>query len=234
MAQQVTKLRLISSCHIDLSLGDSIHTLLSYSLAKRTSTSRSDSFNIHPLVHEWTRRRLETEPETRDRVTTKAFSIVSTAINIPEDQRKAQDWVFERRILPHINAISAEPLKLEPGIGIEKIESLVNGEIILASFFQRHGEYDQALNQIMAASTMCKLLGEDHQMVFTVANWVGSILGTLGKYGEALEWYRRALAGREKSQAQTTHKPSRQLAIWQMCSGHKENMTRRWSCTGEH
>ncbi|KAF8468450.1 hypothetical protein BDZ91DRAFT_793287 [Kalaharituber pfeilii] len=80
------------------SLGGLIQILFSYSIAIRKD--QDDSFSIHPLVHLWTQRKLETDPERYRKKATEAFIIVASAI--------VKEWVFNRRILSHIIAIERQ------------------------------------------------------------------------------------------------------------------------------
>ena len=57
-----------------IDLKESIRTLFSYSLAKRSSSP--DSFSIHHLVHTWAKLRLKSESQKEMEVATEAFEIV--------------------------------------------------------------------------------------------------------------------------------------------------------------
>src|SRR5258706_16161710 len=101
-----------------MSLDESIITLLSYSLVKRTG--KVDSFSIHPLVHSWARIYLDSKAERETEIARQAFGVLQWAIYIP-GQRNADDWIFEQRIMLHIDAVAKEMNKfLEKGnVGIE-------------------------------------------------------------------------------------------------------------------
>ncbi|KAF8458523.1 P-loop containing nucleoside triphosphate hydrolase protein [Kalaharituber pfeilii] len=179
----------------DTSLEDSIQILLSYSMAKRKD--RGDSFNIHPLVHIWAQWKLEMEPERRSKKVTEALHTVASAIFIPASRRrKVEDWVFERRILPHIFAVERHIkfLKMEN----KQILTAVN---CLSTVYYRQGYFRKA-------EELCKVvlvgfeesLGVDHPDTLGMVYNMGMMFSRQGQHSKALELFERALTGREKSQ----------------------------------
>ena len=87
---------------IDMSLDESIITLLSYSLVKRSG--KADSFSIHPLVHSWARHYLDFKAERETEIARRAFGILRWAIYVP-GKRATNDWIFEQRVILHIDSI---------------------------------------------------------------------------------------------------------------------------------
>src|SRR5258706_15213028 len=81
-----------------MSLEESIGTLLSYSLIKRSG--KVDSFSIHPLVHSWAR---ESRQERQIVILKQAFAMLQHAIYVPR-QRTTDYWIFEQRVMLHIDA----------------------------------------------------------------------------------------------------------------------------------
>jgi len=54
------------------------------------------------------------------------------------------------------------------------------------------------------------------------------------QYDKTLEWYRRALAGKEKALVVDHRKTVIMVLVWQWHSTIKDSMTKRWSGMGEH
>ncbi|KAF8464151.1 hypothetical protein BDZ91DRAFT_764348 [Kalaharituber pfeilii] len=95
---------------------------------------RDASFSIHPLIHIWTQWKLKMEPEKYTKRVTEAFLMVASATDIPASKREVKDWVFERRILPHIIAVERQM----------KILAVENEEILeaidcLHNVYRQHG-----------------------------------------------------------------------------------------------
>src|SRR5258706_15063700 len=87
-----------------MSLDESIITLLSYSLVKRSG--KADSFNIHPLVHSWARLYLDSKAERETEIARRAFGILKWAIYVP-GERATNDWIFVRRGFYAIKAFAS-------------------------------------------------------------------------------------------------------------------------------
>ena len=124
----------------DMSLDESIITLLSYSLVKRSG--KVDSFSIHPLVHSWPTLYLNSKAERETEIARRAFGILQLAIYVP-GERATNDWIFEQRVMLHIDAVATHMNKfLEVGnVGVE------NGAltISLGNVYMKHGRYGKAL-----------------------------------------------------------------------------------------
>ena len=173
---------------LDSSLAESIRILFSYSMVKR---QQRDSFSIHPLVHVWARSRLEEQEHQKK--ATEAFLIVSGAVDTGS-RRVAQDWEFERRIMPHITAIEEHIGK----VAMAAREAL-NGGYRLGRIHGHHGQYDKAMEWLRRVlGGMEKTLGDDHPDTLTTVHDLAYLFRAQGQYNKALEWYGRALSGRER------------------------------------
>ncbi|KAF8477588.1 P-loop containing nucleoside triphosphate hydrolase protein [Kalaharituber pfeilii] len=177
----------------DTSLGNSIHTLFSYSMAKRKDSD--DSFSIHPLVHMWSQWKLEMEPERYTKKAIEALLVVASAIAIPASRRcEVEDWVFERRILPHIFVVERHMKSLE----MENTQILTAVDN-LCLVYKNHGYFRKAeemYNIVLAARE--KLLGPNHPDTLSTVYHMAVVHRRQGQYNKALECYERALAGEEK------------------------------------
>ena len=149
----------------DMSLDESIITLLSYSLVRRSG--RVDSFSIHPLVHFWARFYLNSKAERETEIARRAFRILRWAIYVPGG-RVTNDWIFEQRVMLHIDAVAKHMNKfLEVGnVGVDD-EALT----ILGAVYMWHGRYDKALKYYeRALAGFKKSLGVDHPNTLTTVN----------------------------------------------------------------
>src|SRR5258706_75794 len=179
-----------------MSLDESIITLLSYSLVKRSG--KADSFNIHPLVHSWARLYLDSKAERETEIARRAFGILQWAIYVPGELRATNDWIFERRIMLHIDAVATHMNRfLEVGnVGVED-GALTSS---LGNLYKWHGRYDKALRYYeRALAGEEKALGMDHPDTLTTVDNMAFVFDHQGQYDKALKYYERSLAGKEKS-----------------------------------
>ncbi|KAF8473561.1 P-loop containing nucleoside triphosphate hydrolase protein [Kalaharituber pfeilii] len=178
----------------DTSLADSIHLLFSYSIATRTE--KYDSFNIHPLVHLCILWKLEMEPDEYQKKAIEAFFMVTSGIAVPEGrEREVNDWIFERRNLPHLFAVERQ-MKYLP---LEEEESLAALDT-LYGVYKAHGRYGKAeeiCKTVLAVTE--KSLGTNHLITMSRVHNMARVYDSQGKYNQALELYQRALAGHEKA-----------------------------------
>src|SRR5258706_34532 len=138
-----------------MSLDESIRTLLSYSLVKRSG--KVDSFRIHPLVHSWARLYLDSKADRETEIVKQAFGILRWAIDIP-GERATNDWVFEQRVMLHIDAVAKH---MDKFLEIEIHDGALTGN--LANVYWEHGRYDKALKYYkLALAGREKSLGVDH------------------------------------------------------------------------
>ena len=165
--------------------------MLSYSLAKRSS--RDDSFSIHPLVHSWAKLRLEVEPQKDIEIVGEAVEIIASAVH-GSDKQRTEEWIFQRRIMPHLDAVTKHMTKY---VGVSNIQDQAR---ILGNVYRRHGRYNEALEWYTRALIGYeKVLGADHPGTLTMVNQMASIFENQGQYDIALEWCGRALVGYEKT-----------------------------------
>ncbi|RPB23407.1 TPR-like protein [Terfezia boudieri ATCC MYA-4762] len=174
-------------------LEDAIRTLLSYSLAKRSSND--DSFSIHPLVHSWAKLRLESEPQKEIDIAREAFEVVVSGVD-KSDEGRTEDWIFERRVMLHIDAITKHMAQYAEVSNM----NMQDGSRSLGDVYERHGRLHEALSWYRwALAAYEKALGVDHPSTLTTAYNMASVYDNQGQYEKALEWYWRALTGQEKA-----------------------------------
>ena len=87
---------ILTADHTD-SVDDAIGEIFSLSLAKRKDL---DTIWVHPLVHSWSRERLDQGNKTRKAL--HAISLVVASVSFHRGSRKAENWVKERMFMPHI------------------------------------------------------------------------------------------------------------------------------------
>ncbi|KAF8454700.1 P-loop containing nucleoside triphosphate hydrolase protein [Kalaharituber pfeilii] len=172
----------------DTSLADSIHLLFSYSIAKWMD--RYDSFSIHPLVHLCILWKLEMEPDEYQKKAIEAFLMVASGIAVPKGRkREVNDWIFERRNLPHLFAVERQMKYLL----LENEKSVIALDTF-CEVYGNHGHYRKAeeiCTTVLAARE--KLLGTNHpQTLDTICNMAG-LYKNQGKYDQALGLYQRVL-----------------------------------------
>ncbi|KAF8446937.1 P-loop containing nucleoside triphosphate hydrolase protein [Terfezia claveryi] len=174
-------------------LEQSMRTLFSYSLAKRSSNN--DSFSIHSLVHSWAKLRLESEPQKEIDIAREAFEVVVSGVD-ESNKGRTEDWIFERRIMPHIDAVTKH---MALYIGVNKM-NMLDGSRSLGDVYRRHGRQYEAMRWYRwALAGYEKAFGVDHPGTLTTVNNMAEVFHNQGQYEKALEWYGRALAGREKT-----------------------------------
>ena len=177
------------------SVDDAIAEIFSLSLAKRKD---SKTIWIHPLVHSWSRERLD--QSTKRRKAFHAISLVTASVRVDHDSRKVENWAMERMFMPHIQK-GFQHICRNGSIGDIETGSSQRSDVgILADILDYHGEYTPAgeLYQWILDGEE-KSLGKDHPDALNTVHGMAIVFRNRGKYNEALEWYRRALAGREKS-----------------------------------
>src|SRR5258705_167917 len=146
-----------------MSLDESIITLLSYSLVKRSG--KVDSFSIHPLVHSWARLYLDSKAERETEIARRAFGILHWAIYIP-GERATNDWIFEQRVMLHIDAVAKHMNKF---LEIETEDGTLTFN--LGNVYWEHGRYDKALKYYeRALAGREESLGVDHRETLTTIN----------------------------------------------------------------
>lgn len=125
------------SVSIDMALGDILEPLFSYSLAHRIG--RSDSFYIHPLVHQWARERLS--PQEALRKARDATVLLGNVVRVEE--RASDQWTYEMRIMPHLEAGRSNTEKyLELEKGSPNIFLWVNAMASLVTTYRDQGRWE--------------------------------------------------------------------------------------------
>ncbi|KAL7270904.1 hypothetical protein RUND412_006376 [Rhizina undulata] len=196
---------------LEKAMGD----FFTFSLVKRKDSE--DSFWIHPLVHTWTRERVNSIPERRQNAEN-AIALVTSTIVTNENKRSPADWIFARRILSHIHRLYIGSAYKKLGLysqaevsygnalaGYEKEfgsdhHSTLTTAHNLASIFDDQRRYNEAFEmyqRVLAGYE--KALGSDHPSTLTTVYNMGTVFNSQGRYNEALEMYQRALAGQEKA-----------------------------------
>ncbi|KAF8446939.1 hypothetical protein BGX38DRAFT_615123 [Terfezia claveryi] len=174
-------------------LAESIRVLFSYSIAKRSN--KDDSFSIHPLVHSWAKLRLESEPQKEIDIAREAFEVVVSGVD-ESNEGRTEDWIFERRVMPHIDAVTKHMAQYA---GVSNM-SMNDGCMSLGDVYRRHGRQHEALGWYRRAlAGYEKVFGVGHLETLTTVHNMASVYDDQGQYGKALEWYGRALAGQEKA-----------------------------------
>ena len=184
----------LTADHTD-SVDDVIGEIFSLSLAKRKDL---DTIWVHPLVHSWSRERLDQGNKSRKAF--HAISLVAASVSFCHGARKVENWVKERMFLPHIQKCFHH-ICGDRSIGdIETGASQRSDVKTLADILRYHGEFTLAgelYRWILAREE--RYLGKDHPNTFSTVSCMAKVFWKQGKYDEAMEWYRRVLDTRENS-----------------------------------
>ena len=185
---------ILTADHID-SVDDAIREIFSLSLAKRKDL---DTIWVHPLVHSWSRERLDQSSKRRKAF--HAISLVAASVSFRHDARKAENWVRERMIMPHIQKCFHHICRDGSFEKIETGASQRNDVKTLADILSYNRETASAGELYQWILTLEEgSLGKDHPDTLSTVHCMANVFFVQGKYDEALEWYRRALSGEEKS-----------------------------------
>jgi hypothetical protein len=133
---------------------DSLAELFSFSLSKRKALE--DAFWIHPVLHNWARERLE--PQSTQKKAGEAV-ILCGRIAIHRDDKQPHDWVFERRIWPHINSVLTSLKALSKPINtgtFAKGEILFQEASSMGQLCEQHGFYSEMPNICWSAPKLAK------------------------------------------------------------------------------
>ncbi|KAL7266267.1 hypothetical protein RUND412_011193 [Rhizina undulata] len=173
-------------------LNDAIENLFAFSLVKRKDLS--GDLWVHPLVHAWARE--HTDSTIRRQHAEEAITLVATAVDKDQYTRSPDDWIFERRILNHLNVCQKNISEHFTGSDSVKIAEATSS---IGSAYDNLGYYKQAEELFqMAFAGYEKALGKDHRSSLAAINNLAMIFDNQGRYDEALEWHQRALEGKEK------------------------------------
>ena len=114
--------------------------------------------------------------------------------NPDESRMRTEDWIFEQRVMPHIDAVTKHMTRYAG------VSDILNESRSLGDVYRRHGRHNQALEwyqRVLVGQE--KALGVDHPSTLTAVHTMASVFDNQGQYEKALEWYGRALAGREEA-----------------------------------
>ena len=177
------------------SVDDAIREIFSLSLAKRKDF---DTIWVHPLVHSWSRERLDQSSKRRKAF--HAISLVTASVAFRHGARKAENWIRERMIMPHIQKCFHHICRDGSFGNIETGASQRNDVKTLADILSYNSETASAGELYQWILTLEEgSLGKDHPDTLSTVHCMANVFFSQGKYDEALDWYRRALAGRGKS-----------------------------------
>ncbi|KAL7275526.1 hypothetical protein RUND412_001529 [Rhizina undulata] len=193
-------------------LYNAMESLFTLSFAKR---KKPDSFWIHPLVHTWTRGRID-GTAMRPNIKSTPF-LVGAAIDMDADKTSLDARKFQRRILNHMNVCQRNISKdingldniLEVaqaltalGLAYESLEFYKQAEELFRHLFEAnertygsdHPTTMQAMGNLV---NVIKYQGRPAEALEMYLN-MASVLNHLGRHEEELEIYKKALAGSEE------------------------------------
>ena len=177
------------------SVDDAIREIFSLSLAKRKDL---DTIWVHPLVHSWSRERLDQSSKRRKAF--HAISLVAASVAFRHDARRAENWVRERMIMPHIQKCFHHICRDGSFGNIETGASQRSDVKTLADILNYNSEAASAGELFQWILTLEEgSLGKGHPDTLSTVHQMANVFYNQGKYDEALDWYRRALSGKEKS-----------------------------------
>ncbi|KAL7270201.1 hypothetical protein RUND412_007096 [Rhizina undulata] len=174
-------------------LDEAIRSLFTFSLTKRRHSS--DSFSIHPLIPTWARE--HTDNATLRQNAKDTTTLLVSAI-VKDKQNKSSDWIFQRRILNHLNVCLGHISDLEQFGGLDNIE-IAEALSAIGSFYTDFWCYRQAEEVYHKALEVYeKALGSDHLSTMDTLHDIASVFGKQKRYEEALDTYQGVLVGKEK------------------------------------
>ncbi|KAL7276091.1 hypothetical protein RUND412_000939 [Rhizina undulata] len=173
-------------------LNDAIGNLFAFSLIQRKDSS--DSLWMHPLVHSWTYERASSTLQRQ--YAEDAMTLVASAINNDQYTRTFDDWIFERRILSHLNVCQEHVSTYITGSDSIKVAEAASA---IASAYRHLAYYTQAeeLYQVALAGFE-KELRKDHTATLDTVQNLAIVFDNRGQYDKALECYQKVLAEKEK------------------------------------
>lgn len=168
-------------------------TLLAYSLIE--ARQDSDSYGVHPVVHEWCRKTV-----TTDRQHESAFlAITSVAFGVPQKDERDY-WRTQRRLLPHANRFSQQSMDmLEEALEPEQANELHTAFHHLGDLYEGSGsrmwvEAKALYNRAMSGRE--KSLGSHHMNTIHTLSNIGNLYYVQGRLVDAKDLHRRVLAER--------------------------------------
>jgi len=94
----------------------------------------------NPLVHSWAKYRLKSEQQQEIEIATAAFEIITSAVRSPK-RRRIEDWIFERQVMPHIDAVAKRKIK---HIGVSGM-NIHDGSQSIGDVYSWHGRFNEAM-----------------------------------------------------------------------------------------
>ena len=168
-------------------------TLLEYSLIE--ARHDSDSYGVHPVVHEWCRKTMNADKRHE-----RAFlAITSVACALP-NYLDRDYWTIQRRLLPHANQFSQGLMTmLEEKLELEQANELHAAFHDLGYLFSNTGRDMWAEAEAMfrrAISGREKSLGSHDKNTLASVDILGRMYMKQGRYCNAEAIYQRVLAER--------------------------------------
>ncbi|KAI5836931.1 hypothetical protein DFP73DRAFT_620673 [Morchella snyderi] len=128
-----------------------------------------------------------------------AASLTSVAISFGEAREKLRYFALERRLLPHVRLCANHICRDNYLASVQTDQKRFKEVEILRTVLLYHRELPYA--EDLTRWTLVRYeeaLGEDHPDMLTTVNCMGEVLEGQGRYDSALEFFQRALTGREK------------------------------------
>jgi tetratricopeptide (TPR) repeat protein len=164
--------------------------LIKYSLVEgKTETA---SYAMHSVLHSWCRYLGESEAE-RDSFRKLAMDIVGQTV---PSSRTNQDWILQRRLLPHGQAILTG---VKSDTEAETDPNIIWAYHYLARMFRvqyRYAEAERLLERALAGGE--KAFGPEHPDTLVIVHNLGLLYTQQGELVEAEKLFNRALSGSEK------------------------------------
>ena len=167
--------------------------LLDYSLIE--ARQDSDSYGVHPVVHEWCRKTMNAERRHES-----AFlAIMSAAYAVPDDSGRDY-WTIQHRILPHTNRISQQLMDmLEDNLKSEQAILFYNACNNLGLLYSHGGRRMWVEAETMyrrASSGMKRALGAHNEKTIRTLSNLALLYRDQERFVDAEAILQRALAAR--------------------------------------
>ncbi|KAL7268612.1 hypothetical protein RUND412_008760 [Rhizina undulata] len=170
---------------------DAMKSLFKFSFAKRKDSA---SFWIHPLVHSWVRENMESTLWIQ--TAENALTLVASTIVKSRNERRSDNWIFERRILSHLKVCQENIAKYFSGSSSIKVAEAASA---IGIAYEELGYYEQAEELCQSAvAGYEKALGSDDPLIMDAVHDMALVLFKQKRYNEALQWYHRVLAGKTR------------------------------------
>ena len=166
--------------------------LLGYSLVE--SRQRTDSYSIHPVVHDWC---AETISRGMDGLMMTAVKLVRAAV---PNYAEAEYWVLQRRLMAHADRCAR---RIEDSGVLERVEPVEASDAFhnLGALYADQGKLVEAeVMYLRALNGYEKAWGHEHTSTLDTVNNLGILYMDQGKHKEAEKLCLRALDGFKKAQ----------------------------------